>query len=255
VESGLQSSIDVQKNRISLVVSGTGSNASIKAASIVTSINNAGSSVAISANHVTISGTTTINDILGITDQRVYIKSNARINGDAMMESITLRDGSDSLTVNESTLKGMVKSFSVSGNTLTLTPFHGNPVNFSKATTLNGAWSSGTLTVTASPQGNSFTMGLSNGTASWDTGVCTIPIRYSKDGSSTEYTTGHNAYAYVNTSDIGFDQLSLKPSTESTSGRTSAGSFSKSNLAAPGYIFFRVGCHGRNKLYYITVNP
>lgn len=41
---------------------------------------------------------------------------------------------------------------SVSGNVLTLTPFVGKPITFSKATTLKGSWSGGTFKVTASPQ-------------------------------------------------------------------------------------------------------
>lgn len=38
---------------------------------------------------------------------------------------------------------------SVSGNTLTLQPLVGDPITFSKATSLSGSWSGGTLTVTA----------------------------------------------------------------------------------------------------------
>ena len=41
-------------------------------------------------------------------------------------------------------LKSMVKSFSVSGNVLTLTPWYGDAVTFSKAVTLDAAWGSGT---------------------------------------------------------------------------------------------------------------
>lgn len=40
-------------------------------------------------------------------------------------------------------------TLSTDGKTLTLTPNHGTPIDFSKATTLEGAWSSGTLTVSA----------------------------------------------------------------------------------------------------------
>ena len=40
-------------------------------------------------------------------------------------------------------------TLSTDGKTLTLTPAHGTPIDFSKATTLEGAWSSGTLTVSA----------------------------------------------------------------------------------------------------------
>ena len=51
--------------------------------------------------------------------------------------------------VDVSTLQSMIRSASVSGNVLTLTPFYGDPITFSKATTLEGAWDSGKLTVNA----------------------------------------------------------------------------------------------------------
>ena len=57
----LQSQITQQANSISLVVS----NGSINAASIVTAINSAGSSVKISADHVNISGLVTVSDLKG----------------------------------------------------------------------------------------------------------------------------------------------------------------------------------------------
>lgn len=54
--SQLRSEIQVQANRISLVVEGTGSNARIKPAQIVAAINNGASSITISADHIDIDG-------------------------------------------------------------------------------------------------------------------------------------------------------------------------------------------------------
>jgi hypothetical protein len=47
------------------------------------------------------------------------------------------------------TLQGMIKTAKVDGNVLTLEPFYGATINFSKATTLSGRWRSGKYTVTA----------------------------------------------------------------------------------------------------------
>ena len=58
-----QSKLNVEANRIGLVVQGSGANASIKAASIVTAINSAGSSVVIDADHIYLKGTTTADSI------------------------------------------------------------------------------------------------------------------------------------------------------------------------------------------------
>lgn len=54
--SNLQSSITQQANRISLLVEGTGSNAHIKPAEIVASINNGSSTIKLSADHIDIDG-------------------------------------------------------------------------------------------------------------------------------------------------------------------------------------------------------
>lgn len=54
--TGIYSAIDVQANRISLVVQGTGENARIRPAQIVAAINNGASSITISADHIDIDG-------------------------------------------------------------------------------------------------------------------------------------------------------------------------------------------------------
>lgn len=58
------SEIKVQRDRISLVVEGTGANAEIKAASIVAAINDTGSSVTISADKIMLQGSTTIDQLM-----------------------------------------------------------------------------------------------------------------------------------------------------------------------------------------------
>ena len=156
--SNLGSRITQQANRINLVVEGTGANAHIKAAQIVASINaQTGQSEAlISADKVALDGSTTINDVMTITDRMVHITTGMRVSGDIMAESLTLRTGADAQTLTEAVVALMIKTASVSGNQLTLTRFDGTEINFSKATSLSGAWSSGHLEVTASPQGTKF---------------------------------------------------------------------------------------------------
>ena len=51
--------------------------------------------------------------------------------------------------ITSSVVQGIIKSASVDGNVLTLTPFYGNPITFSKATSLSGGWSGGNYIVTA----------------------------------------------------------------------------------------------------------
>ena len=169
-ESGLSGRIDVQAGQIGLVVEGTGASAHIKPAAIVASINSASSSVSISADHVTISGTTKLSGAMTVDGEgrlrvtRVLMVgdtgSNTVINsGHISAQQVGITSGGlltfigsgtgEYYTINVGTLQGMVKSFSVENNVLTLTPFYGDPVNFSKAVTLSGEWSNGNYVVTA----------------------------------------------------------------------------------------------------------
>lgn len=66
----MKSDISVNANKIGLVVQGTGSNASIKAASIVAAINDASSSVTISADHIVLDGAAVAT---ALTSQNVIV--------------------------------------------------------------------------------------------------------------------------------------------------------------------------------------
>ena len=134
----------------------------------------------ISADKVSISGRTTINDVVTIIDgaavfhRQVMVTAGSgtiSLNG-GKVSATTLQGGSlvitqtnpsggmDSVTMSKSDLANCIISATVSGNTLTLTNKNGDTVNFSKATTLNGQWNGGVLTITASPQNVSKTVGL-----------------------------------------------------------------------------------------------
>lgn len=180
-KSELQASITVQANRIGLVVEGTGSNAKIRPAQIVASINNGASSVLIDADHINIGssssavklsdkitivdGGTQVNGVLMVkTGSNIVSVNNGKVtaNNVQVSQNIIFPTSTEGTTYNLSsgTVATMIQSASVSGNTLTLTRFNGTTLSFSKATSLSGAWSSsdlGKLTVTASPQGTTYT--------------------------------------------------------------------------------------------------
>lgn len=149
--SSLTSSITQNSNKIALVVEERSGSNVIKAASIVTSINDEGSSVAISGDHISITGSSKLSGSLEISDGNLVVKRSAVIQGNLTLTTsgsyiqaptfsvpssgkvqfIGTASG-EKYDLTTSVLKGMVKSFSVSGNTLTLTPFYGDPVNFSR---------------------------------------------------------------------------------------------------------------------------
>lgn len=65
--------------------------------------------------------------------------------------------------------------------------------SFSRATSLGGVWSSGVLTVTATPQGNTLTAGLfdlTNSDVSWNGTTGTVKVNANLNGGETKYDTG-----------------------------------------------------------------
>ena len=167
--NGLRSSIEQTASRVSIVVDGNGN---VKPASIVASINNATkeSSVLISADRISLSGNTTVEDSMTIENGALLVKK-AAVFGTTSGRQVSINNGSvnaSTLQVNSggklvivgsatgehyditsSVVQGIIKSASVDGNVLTLTPFYGNPITFSKATSLSGGWSGGNYIVTA----------------------------------------------------------------------------------------------------------
>ena len=121
--------------------------------------------------NVIIEGNTTIADVMTISGNYVSIKRPMIISGNGSLtiisgtavstNQVAVRsklvfgsEGSSDREITYSTLSTMIKKASKKDNTLTLTRFDGTTLDFSSATTLTGAWDSGTYTVTASPQGS-----------------------------------------------------------------------------------------------------
>ena len=178
-EGTLSGRITTEAGKIALVVEEKDGQNVIKAASIVTAVNSAGSTVAISADHVSISGDTKLSGTMTIDNGSLVVKKSAVFQG-----NVTLTDANgyvqakkfavasggsvqfigsgagESYSLTASNIQGFIKEASVDGNVLTLTPVHGDAITFSKATSLSGAWSSNTYTVTASPQGTTLSTSI-----------------------------------------------------------------------------------------------
>ena len=134
--SSLQSLITQQADLISLVVQGTGSNAAIKAAQIVAAINNGGSSILLSANHVKIDadGDVNLSDAIGINGAGyVLMKKWTLFSNNAWFQNgLSVFDGSVGYGITAQTLATTIKSATKSGDTLILTTYSGSTINFSK---------------------------------------------------------------------------------------------------------------------------
>ena len=225
-ENSLSGRITTEAGKISLVVEETSGGNVIKAASIVTAINGTGSSVAISADHVSITGDTKLSGALTVSDGSLVVKKSAVFQG-----NVTLQDANGILEAKNyvvksgghvrftgtgageyydltpSNIQGFIKSASVSGNVLTLTPVYGNAITFSKATSLSGAWSGGDFTATAKQ--NNVTVGtvvtkLQDIELSGDVGLSgtyvsqTAKVMYGEDDDEQFTPTGYQETLYIN---------------------------------------------------------
>lgn len=183
--SSLRSSITQQANRISLLVEGTGSNAHIKPAEIVAAINNGSSSIKISANHITLDGDT----VVGLLEGKAIGANSFMGETFYVIGGGQIILGEDS-TIGDADSAGLIVDASVSGNTLTLTRYDGDTINFSKAvTSVDWDWSNGTLTVTPQPMDTDFVLGSIVQAAKSQSGkTYTVPIKF-EYGSQGQYST------------------------------------------------------------------
>ena len=93
--AGVQSVIQQEADRISLVVEGTGANAHIKPAQIVAAINNAGSSIKISADHIELDGETIAQQIYSeaISCSTITSRGQFQANGNAFFDMNIYSEG------------------------------------------------------------------------------------------------------------------------------------------------------------------
>ena len=214
-EGKLSGRITVEAGKITQIVSAVGKDGQVTAASICLAINNGGSTATINANKIYLLGQTIANTITAD-----YIATKIASIANLNVQSITSARGGLSMysvaTTNFSQggvscyLPNAIWTLQIvqDGNNYKLQRQRFNDGgwtdvgSFSRATSLSGSWSSGVLTVTASPQGNTYKDAVQGGSESWNTGVCTIPIEHSSNGGSSWYGVGASAYAHVYKSDI-----------------------------------------------------
>ena len=196
-KSGLYSHIEQTASGINQTVS-----AKVGKSEVISCINQTAETILIQASKIALSGTTKINDVFTVISNAVGISvplicsGNVDISSNKVLNLYTATfQGSNPVTLTALNLAGVIKSASVSGNTLTLTPFIGDALTFSKATSLSGEWSSGHLEVTASPQNTKYHQYIISGDAedvSSDSNSWYVPIlAKSNPNSSSSERTGH----------------------------------------------------------------
>lgn len=136
-----KSAITQTSNSISQIVSAVGANGQVTAASIVTAVNRAGSSVQISADHILLSGNVNLNEVMAVNGGSVYMRRPLYVNWNGSVTSI--QGGvisAQEVRVNH-IMPLKVTNVTVDGNTLKISYADGTSANFSKATALSGGWS------------------------------------------------------------------------------------------------------------------
>ena len=154
-QSEMKSSIEQHEDYIKQTVEAVGKDGKITAASITTAINESGSAVVIEADHIQLNGTkVSLNDVMTIAKTRVYIKKPLRVEGDAMVESVTLRDkNGSSFTLTEANTTSIITSVQI-------TPPSNNEYKLQYKTMRNKNWTdAGTFSRAVS----SFVVGGGNG--------------------------------------------------------------------------------------------
>ena len=137
---------------------------------IVNKIN--GGTATIQAKNIELNGTVKLNDVMTVISGAVGISKPLIMSGNVDIASNKVLNlytatfqGSNPMTLNALTIASMIKTATKSGNTLTLTRFDNSVLTFSSATTLSGAWSGHTYTVTASPQNSAISITISSAVA------------------------------------------------------------------------------------------
>lgn len=180
VESGLSGRLDVTATQVGLVVEETSGGNVIKAASITAAINENGSQAAINADKILLDGNTTLSGTMEIDNGLLWVKRSmtvgssggdtVAINNGKVTGSVDIRSsgyltfiahdqsGTPYYQMNGTVVGSMIKTAALDSttNTLTLTKFNGDVINFSKATTarFSGSWNgAGVYSVTADPNG------------------------------------------------------------------------------------------------------
>ena len=206
--NSLYGGINVQKGRIDLVVEGEGASASIRIAAITDAINDPTSEVTITADKISLDGSTTIGDVFSVVQGSIVSTS------DIAAPDFIIDDAqagtSDSAKEMFEELFGIV---SVTGISLT-PPAQGSndytlawdfvdgssdSATFSRAvSSFTGTWTGGGLDVLASPQAQHYYDWIKGGTASWSGTTATVDILHSTTPQTEQSFTSTGQHVTVN---------------------------------------------------------
>lgn len=247
-KSSLYAAINVTSTQISLKV-GKGE--------VISCINQTAESITINANRINLEGYATFESLDGNYLKTKLMDVSGLSVGTIYSTDYELNVGGRYASLGNA-LYGAYISLNSSTNVYTLhfikpdgsaySPPSGYSLNFSRATSLDGGWSSGKFTVTADPQGDECYTQLSNGSISRSGRSVTIPIKATVDGGATFYNTGHNATGTITAAK---SEISCTRGTRRTSEPSADNTIAK--ITANGWYVITIEVLGCTKTYKLNI--
>ena len=207
-----KSAIEQTETTIRQTVEAVGADGKITAASICLAVRNGSSECYISADHIKLDGNVNLSDAMTTSALGINFKKSVNIMGSG---GISIPAGGylsfGAYSIRLDTLQGMIKKADLNGNTLTLTPFYGTPINFSKATQLSGKWGGGKYTVTAKQNNESVGTNVAEIkqlTQNGNVGKIgkyvgqNVSVYATEDGGTNNVSTGFSQEIWIDASDV-----------------------------------------------------
>ena len=193
----------------------------VTAASIATAINSQGEAgVMLSGDWISISGSTSINDIFGVSNGYLTVAGDIYQNGTIHPTGVSIAEGGNvyftvgtappvSVSLSGSDVQYMIVNAEVANGVLKLwkrgDASDSPSITFNKTTTVSGSWSGGTLTVATSPSGEAqYVRYFSIGTVTWqnDKKAAYVYVNVDKSNGGSTYTDEEDAFSlYVPTTE------------------------------------------------------
>ena len=189
--------------------------------------------------------------------EKVSVKSLVSERGGVSVASVS----TNSLKLGGTTVpyQNMIVRASVSGNVLTLTPLVGKAITFSKATSLSAKWSSGTGTITASPQNEKYIIRLVETQGYWDGNTyygLVGDANHDNEYTGFNYSVDASDKVRVSSSEIGGSVTSTNPPPQSSGSSTVDGRLPLgfANLpSVPSYLLLTLSCRGTTRQAFIKL--
>lgn len=164
----LSAQIKVEAGKISQIVRSVGSDGKVTAASIIASVNAGSSRIQLKADHIDIDGLIESLEAKDVMFRHFNAYDGEFTSDLSVLGDITAAGDLEATSLSANGYPINVSDAYLRGSTLVIEKTDGTTINFSRATSLSGAWSGGRYTATASPGGSSISTEVFKGTGGFE---------------------------------------------------------------------------------------